>query len=89
MPQISFTSHLQRHVDCKAIEVDGTTVQEALNAACDAFPKLRGYILDEVGRVRRHIMIFVDNEPLHDRERLGDPVDRESSIYVMQALSGG
>jgi hypothetical protein len=34
-------------------------------------------------------MIFVDHRPLHDRDRLTDPLTDASEVYVMQALSGG
>jgi molybdopterin synthase sulfur carrier subunit len=39
--------------------------------------------------VRKHMNVFVDGRQVRDRERLGDPVDAASEIYVMQALSGG
>jgi hypothetical protein len=35
------------------------------------------------------MVIFVDNEPIADREKQSDAVRPESEIFVMQALSGG
>jgi hypothetical protein len=34
-------------------------------------------------------MIFVDDRPLADRQRLSDPLRPDSQVFVMQALSGG
>jgi hypothetical protein len=89
MPQVFFTPHLRKHVLCNRTEVPGATVAAALAAVFDGQPGLRGYLLDDQGRVRQHVMIFVDNRPLADRDRLSDPLTPASEIYVMQALSGG
>jgi sulfur carrier protein ThiS len=50
---------------------------------------LRGYILDDQNRLRRHVVVFVNGEPVHDREQLSDAVQPSSEVFVMQALSGG
>ena len=41
-----FTPNLQRHVSCAPRDVAGSTVREALVAACADQPKLFGYVLD-------------------------------------------
>jgi sulfur-carrier protein len=89
MPHVVFTPHLRKHLSCETADVAGQTVAEALNAVFEREPNLRGYLLDDQGRVRQHVMIFVDNHPLNDREQLTDQVAPKSEIYVMQALSGG
>jgi hypothetical protein len=33
--------------------------------------------------------VFIDGLRLRDRERLGDPLNADSQVYVVQALSGG
>lgn len=89
MPQVWFTAALQRHVEAPPARVDGATVREALEAAFRDAPRLRGYVLDEQGRLRRHVHVFVDGHLVADRDGLGDPVSPSSEIHVMQALSGG
>jgi sulfur carrier protein ThiS len=39
--------------------------------------------------LRKHIAVFVDGKMVADREGLSDPVNQDSEIYIMQALSGG
>jgi hypothetical protein len=51
--------------------------------------KARGYVLDEQGRIRRHMVVFIDGELVQDRDGLSDRVEPESVIDVIQALSGG
>jgi hypothetical protein len=86
---VSFTQNLERHVDCPAQQVAGATVREVLDAVFARNPRLRGYVLDDQGGLRRHMMVFVDGQQITDRERLGDAVHATSELYVMQALSGG
>lgn len=89
MPEVRFTTTLRRHVAAPAASVAGATVRAALEEVFRAEPRLRGYVLDDQGRLRRHVQVFVDGELVADRERLSDPVAPSSEIYVMQALSGG
>ncbi|WP_347311469.1 MoaD/ThiS family protein [Defluviimonas sp. SAOS-178_SWC] len=89
MPVIRFTANLMRHRPVPRVEAEAVSVREALEAAWAEDPLLRSYILDEQGRLRRHVNIFVDGEMIADRLRLSDPVGARSEIYVLQALSGG
>ncbi len=89
MPRISFTPHLQRFLDAPPAAVNGTTVADALGHVFAANPRLRGYVLDEHGRVRQHVTVFVGDAPLVDRVALSDAVGPETEIFVLQALSGG
>ena len=89
MPRVVFTSNLQRHVASPERDVRGATVAQALEAIFAEAPKVREYVLDEQGHVRKHVAIYVDGKRIADRMRLTDPVGERSEIYVMQALSGG
>lgn len=89
MPKIQFTSHLQRFLDCPPVDVPGRTVRAVLEGVFVENPRLRRYILDDQGRLRQHVVVFVDSEPVEDRDRLGDVVKDSSEVFVMQALSGG
>ena len=64
--RVSFTSNLRRHVDCPAEHVAGATVREVLDAYFDVHPAVRSYVLDEQGRVRRHVAVFVGGAQLVD-----------------------
>ena len=64
-------------------------MREVLDRVFADNPRLRGYVVDERGVLRKHMIIFIDGEQIADREKLSDPVRPQSEIYVMQALSGG
>ena len=89
MARVVFTPNLQRHVTCPPADVPGRTVREVLDAAFATNPRLRGYVLDEQGALRKHMIVFVDGNQITDRDHLSDPVRPTSEVYVMQALSGG
>jgi len=89
MVRVVFTANLQRHVDCPETEAAGATVRDVLEAVFRRNDRLRGYVLDDQAALRRHMAIVVDGKPIRDRVRLSDPVAETSSIYVLQALSGG
>ena len=89
MARVHFTQNLRRHVDCPVTDAPGATVRAVLDGVFAANPRLAGYVLDEHGALRKHMVIFVDGQAVIDRERLSDPAGQSSEIYVMQALSGG
>ena len=89
MPTVSFTPNIQRHVNCPPAGVVGETVGEALDAVFRGNPRARGYVLDEQGAVRPHMVVFIDGRQIKDRHTLSDPVSSNAEIYVAQALSGG
>ncbi|MBS1785035.1 MAG: MoaD/ThiS family protein [Acidobacteria bacterium] len=89
MPRVVFTGNLQRHVACPPSEGKGTTVREVLASVFAKYPKAEGYVLDEHGALRHHMVVFVDGVAVSDRARLSDSVGPHSEIFVMQALSGG
>jgi molybdopterin synthase sulfur carrier subunit len=89
MPMVSFTSALQRFLPAPTAQVEGATVGDALAAVFASRPALRGYVLDDQGVVRRHVAVYVNGNPVRDRQKLADPVGPDDEIYVFQALSGG
>jgi molybdopterin converting factor small subunit len=89
MARVVFTQNLQRHVNCPPAQASGATVREVLDRVFAANPQARGYVLDEHGKLRKHMTIYVNGEAISDRIGLSDRVSEGSEIYVMQALSGG
>ncbi|MDR3098703.1 MAG: MoaD/ThiS family protein [Paraburkholderia sp.] len=89
MAHIFFAASIQRHVATPEREIDARSVGEAFEAVFAAQPRLRGYILDDQGGLRRHLSVFVDGQPVRDRQHLSDALGAASRVYVVQALSGG
>lgn len=90
MAHVTFTRHLQRFFPELADgEVPGATVRELVDALERRHPGFASYVVDETGRLRRHVNVFVGEEPIRDREHLGDLVGPTDKVFILQALSGG
>jgi molybdopterin synthase sulfur carrier subunit len=65
--------------------VSGDTVGELLRELERSQPAVSGWILDERGRIRRHINVFVNGE----RGAAETAVDGDDRVDVLPAISGG
>ena len=89
MAKVHFTSNLRRHVDCPSMTVAATSVHQALTQAFANNERLKTYVLDDQGHLRKHMRILVDGVAIRDLEHFTDAVKPNSEVWVMQALSGG
>jgi molybdopterin synthase sulfur carrier subunit len=89
MPSVRFTRNIQRHVDCPTLDVPGATLGEVLNAYFAGNERARGYVLEDDGRLRKHMAVFIDGNQIEDRDTLSDAVSADAVVDVVQSLSGG
>jgi hypothetical protein len=87
--RVCFTQNLKRHVQCPEEDAEGETLRQVLDCYFDRHPVVRGYVLDEHGAMRPHVVIFIGADRASDREHLGDRVPPGAEVWIMQALSGG
>jgi sulfur-carrier protein len=79
-PLLSYTAQ------ARSVEAQGTTIDEVLVDVDRQFPGLRFRVVDEQGRLRRHMRVFLNDSIERD---LGAAVHPDDEITLMQALSGG
>ena len=89
MARVEVTPIMARHLDVPSGAFPGATVAEVLTALFAAHPKLRSYVLEDHGPLRKHVVVFVDGEAIRDRAAQSDPVGADAEVVIMQALSGG
>jgi len=89
MAQLFFTQQLARFTAVPQVETAASRLRAGLDSAFTVNPLLRGYVLDDQGRLRENVTIFIDGRRCTDRTRLDDPLQPDSKVYVLQALSGG
>jgi len=87
--EVSFTSNLERHLSCPLVEAAGDTVEAVLDHVFEDNPRLRSYLLDDQGHLRKHVNIFINGKMLADRTCLSDGLGPDDKVFVIQALSGG
>ena len=89
MARVSFTDNLLKHLPCPPTEATGDSVRAVMEAVFADNPPLRSYIVDDQGRLRKHVNIFVNDQMIEDRVALADSVSPNDQVFVFQALSGG
>ena len=70
----------------KVIELEASTVGEAMEVLDRRFPGLAFRIIDEQGRIRPHMNIFLGEEKVTE---LRTPIAASVEIYIVGGLSGG
>jgi molybdopterin converting factor small subunit len=68
------------------VESDGATIGAVMDDLDRQFPGVAFRIIDEQGRVRRHMHVFVGETTATDR---ATPVPAGVELYIVGALSGG
>jgi molybdopterin converting factor small subunit len=71
------------------LDVAGSTVDDALAALFALHPRLRDRLLDEQGRLRRHVNLFLDRASIRDTGGLATPLRPGATLTVLPAVSGG
>lgn len=67
----------------------GATLGEVLDAYFATNERARGYVLDDGGKLRKHMALFINGQQIDDRISLSDRVPPGAVIDVVQSLSGG
>ncbi|MEO9176902.1 MAG: MoaD/ThiS family protein [Gaiellales bacterium] len=67
------------------VVVEATTVLQAIEQLDARWPGLRDRLCEPGPALRRHINVYVD----HERAALDSPLERDSRIDVIAAISGG
>jgi molybdopterin converting factor small subunit len=70
----------------KTVDADGSTIAAVLDDLDRRYPGIRFRMVDEQGRLRQHMKIFVNQDAIRD---LSSPVVPADEVTIMQALSGG
>jgi molybdopterin converting factor small subunit len=87
MPTVNVASPLRSYTHgASSVPAHGTSVDEVLADLERRFPGMRFRMIDEQGRIRQHIRIFVNSVPVNE---LSTGVDSRDTVHLICALSGG
>ncbi|HWC13201.1 MAG TPA: ubiquitin-like small modifier protein 1 [Actinomycetota bacterium] len=75
--------------DKSEVAVSGTTVAEVLNALDANYPGIAQRLLDEDGRLRRFVNVYLDEEDVRFLDGLSTPVTDASRLSIIPAVAGG
>jgi molybdopterin converting factor small subunit len=86
MTVVRIPTPLRSYTVASTVHAHGATVAELLADVDRQFPGFRFRMVDEQGRLRTHMKVFVGVELCRD---LSTPLDGTVEVSIMQALSGG
>lgn len=71
------------------ISLTASTVRGALAGLERSHPALHRCVCDELGRVRRHINLFVNTDHVRERDDLDTRLKTGDVLSILPAVSGG
>jgi sulfur-carrier protein len=71
------------------VEVTPGTVGDVVGELEQSHPGIAERLLDESGKVRRFVNVFVDDEDIRFASGLDTPVDDGSTVSIIPAVAGG
>jgi molybdopterin synthase sulfur carrier subunit len=68
---------------------EGATLSEVLIALDATYPGIRARVLDEQGKLRRFVNVYVDDNDVRFAEGLATPTPSGAQVSVIPAVAGG
>jgi molybdopterin synthase sulfur carrier subunit len=84
--KVLIPSALRSYTESTEAVAEGATLGALLDDLNRQYPGIRFRMIDEQGRIRRHIRFFIDGEQEFDLNR---PLRPTQEVVIVQALSGG
>jgi sulfur-carrier protein len=71
------------------VSADGSTLSEVLDSLDSSYPGIKGRVVDEQGRLRRFVNVYVGNEDVRFAEGLDTTTPDGAQVSVIPAVAGG
>jgi molybdopterin converting factor small subunit len=85
--KVRIPTPLRSYTDQQSVvDAVGGTMSDLLDDLDRRFPGIRFRMVDEQGRLRQHMKLWVGQDAVTD---LSTPVSETDEVTIMQALSGG
>ena len=87
---IEIPSALKQYVNNQdEVEVDGSSVEEALDLLCTQFTELKPNLFDGDGKVRNFINVYLNDDDIRYVDGMKSAVEDGDSIQIVPSISGG
>ena len=73
----------------KIINVEGTTVGEALSALTTQYPGLRQHLLADDGRLRSFVNVYLNDEDVRYLKHVETPLTESDKLAIVPSVAGG
>jgi molybdopterin converting factor small subunit len=69
----------------RELKLEGADVRQVVRALEAEWPKTAGWVLDDRGRVRQHVNVFLNGERVHEDAAVGP----DDTLHVIASITGG
>lgn len=69
--------------------LEAATLGEAIGRLFETHPLLRAHVYDDAGRVREHVLIYLNRDNVARLDSLDVPLRPGDRLAILQAVSGG
>jgi molybdopterin converting factor small subunit len=71
------------------VAADGTTLSEVLESLERAHPGISARVLDDQGRLRRFVNVYVNDDDVRFADGLSTPTPDGAGVSIIPAVAGG
>jgi sulfur-carrier protein len=71
------------------VSVDGATLADVLDSLDSTYPGIKARVLDEQGRLRRFVNVYVGNDDVRFSEGLETVIPDGAQVSIIPAVAGG
>jgi molybdopterin synthase sulfur carrier subunit len=90
MATIIIPTPLRKYVAHKtSVDVNATTVAEAIQTLSTDFPEIKRHLVDEQGHIRSFLNIFVGEDDFRDLQLGETQLSETSVVSIIPAIAGG
>ena len=90
MPTLTLPALMKYYVnDLSEVQITGSTVSQAINDLTSQYPAIKPHIIDNQGRLRRHVNLFVNKENINNLNGLDTSIEESDIIILMPSITGG
>ena len=88
--RVRLPSALRAHTEGETqLDLQATSVEQALHALQQRFPSLVPLLRDESGALRPRVNIYVNDEHVRFRQGLETPLRESDVVYITPIIMGG
>jgi sulfur-carrier protein len=69
----------------RAVQLEGPDVRSVVRALEAGWPKTAGWVLDDQGRVRQHVNVFLNGERVREDAVVGP----DDTLHILASITGG
>jgi len=71
------------------LNINATSIQDVVNDLSLNFPDLKRHLLDENGKIRSFVNVFVGDDDIRDLQNENTALKEDSVISIVPAIAGG